>query len=261
MTFQLPPLDLHAHINPKIRPVELERLGAVVFAATRSIDEYASVKNRHDQTTIWGIGCHPSVVGAQREYDPTKFELLLKSTAFVSEIGMDRRSKVPLKEQERVFDSILQNLQAAPRIASIHSSGVPDQVLDALERQPIRGAVLHWWRGNEAQTRRAVKLGCWFSINSAGLKYPNDVASIPLKQIFTETDHPSGDRGSPAPIQPGAVLDVEEALERIYDIGVGVFRGQAWLNMVNLVEKVGVNDLLPTAVQRMIHFAQTSRKD
>lgn len=258
MAPQLPPLDLHAHISAKTGAADLERLGAVVFAATRSLDEYESVRGRRDQVTIWGVGCHPGVVQAQQGFDIGRFASLLASTAFVSEIGVDRRSKVPLEEQERVFASILSTLQGTPRIASIHSSGAPGRVLDALERTPIRGAVLHWWRGDEAQTRRAVELGCWFSINAAGVKYPADVALIQLERIITETDHPSGDRTSAAPRQPGAVDDVEKALAEVYKIDARAVRGKVWTNLVGLVDETDVVGLLPAAVQRMIAFARTN---
>jgi TatD DNase family protein len=255
MTRQLPPLDLHAHVNPNIRSADLERLGAVVFAATRSLDEYESVKNRDDRVTIWGVGCHPEVVGAQGSYDPARFTAMLSSSAYVSEVGLDRRSKVPLETQERVLVSILDILRSSPRITSIHSSGLPSQVLDLLEEHPIRGAVLHWWRGNEAQTRRAIELGCWFSINAAGMKYPDDVSRIPLDRLLTETDHPSGDRRSPAPRQPGAISDIEATLAEINGCTPTAIRGQIWTNFVHLIEEVAIEALLPPPVQRMVAYA------
>lgn len=258
MAPQLPPLDLHAHINTKTRPADLERLGAVVFAATRSLDEYESVRARRDQVTIWGVGCHPGVGQAQHDFDTERFASLLTSTAFVSEIGLDGRSKVPLVYQVKVLTSVLGALQSTPRITSIHSSGMSGRILDALERTPIKGAVLHWWRGSEAETLRAIQLGCWFSINVAGMKYPADVSLIPLERILTETDHPSGDRASTLPRQPGSVDDVEQALARIYSIDVRAVRGQVWANLARLVGETNVEDLLPAAVRRMIAFARAN---
>jgi|GEM_PF-579370 DNAse (tatD family) len=255
MTPQFPPLDLHAHINPEIRPVDLERLGAVVFAASRSLDEYESVMSRCDQVTVWGVGCHPGVESAQRDFDAEKFGSLLASTAFVSEIGLDGRSKVPIDEQERLLDSIFDRLLVERRIASIHSSGASRLVLDALERKPIRGAVLHWWRGDDTQTRRAVELGCWFSINAACMKYPHDVSLIPIERILTETDHPSGDRVSSKPRQPGAVADVEEALARVYRTTAGFIRQQIWRNFARLVNETSTSALLPLPIQRMVAAA------
>lgn len=256
MTPQLPPLDLHAHINPNTSAADLERLGAVVFAATRSLDEYKSVKTRRDQVTVWGVGCHPGVTQAQQDFDAEIFGSLLASSAFVSEIGLDRRSKVSPEEQERVFHSILDRLQSTPRIASIHSSGAPGRVLDALERRPIRGAVLHWWRGDEVHTRRAVELDCWFSINAAGAKHPDDVVQIPVERILTETDHPSGNRASSTPRQPGATTDVEKALAQIYGTTAEVIRHQIWANFARLVDQSSTATLLPAPVQRMVAAAR-----
>lgn len=252
MSRQLPPLDLHAHINPKARPADLERLGAVVFAATRSLKEYESVRNRSDQVTVWGVGCHPGVPEAQKSYDPARFAAFLSSTAYVSEVGLDRRSKVPMDKQARVLSSILDCLDATPRIVSIHSSGASGHVLDVLEQHRIRGAVLHWWRGDAAQTRRAIDLGCWFSVNAAGMSYSADIAAIPLERILTETDHPSGDRGSTPPRQPGAVDDVETGLARIHGTTTDTVRQQIWSNFAGLLDEVAVVDLLPRAVQRML---------
>ncbi len=252
MSRQLPSLDLHAHIDPKARPGDLERLGAVVFAATRSLDEFESVLRRRDQVTVWGLGCHPGIPNAQSAYDPARFAELLASTAYVSEVGVDRRSKVALGAQTEVLASILDCLQTTPRIASIHSSGAPDTVLDALDGRSGRGAVLHWWRGSETQTRRAVELGCWFSVNPAGTKYAADIARIPLDRILTETDHPSGDRHSSLPRQPGAVGEVESALAAIYGIARAAVRQQVWSNLVRLVDEVNVDELLPMPVRRML---------
>ncbi|EPH06983.1 hypothetical protein HMPREF1531_00027 [Propionibacterium sp. oral taxon 192 str. F0372] len=258
MAPQLPPLDLHAHIDPKTRPADLERLGAVVFAATRSLEEYESVMARRDQVTIWGVGCHPGVVQAQQGFNAERFTSLLASTGFVSEIGLDGRSKVPIVDQKKVFTSVLGALQATSRIASIHSSGASDRILDALERTPIQGAVLHWWRGSKTETLKAIELGCWFSVNAAGMKYPGDVSLIPLERILTETDHPSGDRTSTTPRQPGSVDDVEQALAKIYSVDVRAVRGQIWTNLARLVDEMKVEGLFPTAVRRMLAFARAN---
>lgn len=255
MSRQLPPIDLHAHISPKVSPTELERLGAVVFAATRSIAEFESVRSRRDQVTVWGLGCHPGVPEAQGAFDSARFSALLSSTAYVSEVGIDGRSKVPMDTQVKVLSSILESLQGAPRITSVHSSGAPGIVLDVLERHRIRGAVLHWWRGDEGQTRRATELGCWFSVNAAGTKHPADVATIPLDRILTETDHPSGDRGSTPPRQPGAVGAVETALAAVYGTPETAVRQQVWSNFARLVDEVGAAGLLPLPVRRMLTAA------
>ncbi|MGW8484520.1 TatD family hydrolase [Microbacterium sp. NPDC055903] len=248
----LPPLDLHAHISPTIPARDLERLGAVVFAATRSLKEFESTQRRRDAVTIWGVGCHPGVLAAQNEFHQDRFASLLRTTAFVSEVGLDRRSKVPIEAQEATFRAILTVLTVSPRITSIHSSNACDRVLDLLEETPIQGAVLHWWRGTPAQTARAVELGCLFSVNAAGMKHTADIAPIPRDRILTETDHPSGDRSAPALRQPGAVLDVENELARVYEVSPTEMRLRVWRTFNELVLATGVAPLLPAPVRRMI---------
>ncbi|WP_199183256.1 TatD family hydrolase [Cryobacterium sp. Y29] len=231
---------------------DLERLGAVVFVATRSLDEFASTQQRHDAVTIWGVGCHPGVVAAQNAFNAARFAGLVLTTPFVSEVGLDGRSKVPLDQQEATFRAVLHELTKIPRITSIHSSGAPRRVLEALSATPVRGVVLHWWRGTWAETARAVELGCWFSVNASGIKTPADVAHIPLDRVLTETDHPSGDRGTPEPRQPGSVQLVEQALAEIHGMTVADIRQQIWGNFSKLVADVGVEPLLPGPVQRMV---------
>ncbi|WP_082486211.1 TatD family hydrolase [Frigoribacterium sp. Leaf186] len=256
MTPSLPPLDLHAHVRTTIPARDLERLGAVVFVATRSLDEFAATRKRHDAVTIWGVGCHPGVVSAQDTFDPERFTSLVLATSFASEVGLDGRSKVPMAQQEQTFGAILQVLSEHPRITSIHSSGAPGRVLDALAEMPVRGAVLHWWRGTPAQTACAVELGCWFSVNAAGVKYADDVAKIPLDRILTETDHPSGDRGALEPRQPGSVAGVEATLAAIYGVTDSDIRHQVWANFSRLVSETDCEALLPAPIRRMLSAAR-----
>ncbi|RJT76934.1 TatD family deoxyribonuclease [Arthrobacter cheniae] len=256
MTRSLPPLDLHAHISPKTGATDLERLGAVVFAATRTLDEYKSVKDRNDRVTIWGVGCHPGIPEAQSAYDPSKFTELISSSAYIGEVGLDGRSRVSMADQDRVFRSILTHLQQTPKILSVHSSGATGRTLEALEAIRVKGAVLHWWRGTEAQTKRALDLGCRFSVNAANMQHATDLLMIPMNRILIETDHPSGNRSSSSPRQPGSILDVEAGLAKLHGTTTETIRRETWLNFAHLVDEVAVGTLLPHPVQRMLSVAR-----
>jgi TatD DNase family protein len=157
-----------------------------------------------------------------------------------------------MAQQREIFWSILARLRETPRILSIHSSGATKGTLEALEAVRVKGAVLHWWRGTEAQTQRALDLGCRFSVNAANMKAPSDLAMIPLDRLLIETDHPSGDRNSPSPRQPGAIADVEASLARLHGTTPEEIRHQTWVNFSYLVDEVGVHALLPRPVQRML---------
>jgi TatD DNase family protein len=88
--------------------------------------------------------------------------------------------------------------------------------LDLIESQLARKGqvVLHWFTGSKSEARRAVDLGCYFSINCAMLR--NDkgrdlVAALPSDRLLTETDAPFTQVGS----RPTAPIDVKETVEAL----------------------------------------------
>lgn len=246
---RLLPIDLHAHIEPAILARDLVDLRSLVFAATRSLDEAELAQARSDDWTVWGVGCHPGLVGAQRAFTPERFERLISRTAYVSEVGLDGKSRVPMDLQLRTFDAILHALQSSPRITSIHSAGATDKVVRALEARPIQGAVLHWWLGNHDQTIRALQLGCYFSVNVSSIKRRGTLDLIPSDRILAETDHPFGDRRGDAERRPGLVTDVETALAKHYGVDIDTIRMRTWQNLFNLSTATRVTGLLPRPVR------------
>jgi TatD DNase family protein len=94
-------------------------------------------------------------------------------------------------------------------------------ILDLIEQYlpAHRGViVLHWFTGSKAEARRAVQLGCYFSVNAAMLR--NDraralVASLPLNRLLTETDGPFTEiAGNPA--KPSDVAQAVNALASLH---------------------------------------------
>ena len=243
-----PPLDLHAHIDVTIAAEELTALGAVVFVATRTLDEAANAIRRNDVTAIWGVGCHPAVAAAHKKFDADRFAELSAQSPYASEIGLDGGAKVPIEAQRRTFDAILRSLAESPRIASIHSYRATAEVLGCLEAQPVQGAILHWWLGDAEQTARALELGCWFSVNAASVR--KEVFSrIPLDRLITETDHPFGDRRNRASARPGNVASAERAIASEYGLDAAAVRTQMWSNMADLVGEAGCASLLPRPIR------------
>ncbi len=246
---ELPPLDLHAHIDPAISSGELESLGAVVFAVTRSLSEGQQALERGDRATIWGIGCHPGVAKAHKAFRPEMFAELIKQTPFAGELGLDGKSRVPLSVQMATLRDALQVLITNPRIVSLHSHTATEQLLDLLEATPIQGVVLHWWLGDPLQTARAVNLGCYFSVNAASVRHPDHLEGIPIDRLMTETDHPFGDRRGQPPHRPGRVEDVEAAIGRLRGASPRETRIRMWQNLGGLVRETGCSALLPRTVR------------
>lgn len=245
----LPPIDLHAHVDASIAPSELRQLDAVVFAATRSLDEADAAMSRQDEQTVWGVGCHPGLVGVQKAFDRKRFAELIERTAFVSEVGLDGSSRVPMITQQATLAAVLAELQRAPRITSLHSYKATDLVIAALKAQPIKGAVLHWWLGDPSQTRRALELGCFFSINASSVRRADVLEQIPLDHLLTETDHPFGDRRGGRDARPGLVTSVEEGLARHFGVTPNDIRLATWDNLARLTSQAACAALLPRAIR------------
>src|SRR5687767_13021953 len=113
MSANWPPLDTHAHIDVTIPPIELLNLRAVIFAASRSLEESRRALERQpkDLLTIWGLGVHPGVREALDSFEPDAFCALLGRTAYVGEIGLDGKVKSRIGQQREVFASALKLLQ------------------------------------------------------------------------------------------------------------------------------------------------------
>jgi TatD DNase family protein len=258
MSSALPPLDLHAHIDVGIRAGDVRSLDAVVFAATRSLAEARQAQERQDDLVVWGVGSHPGVASSHDSFDPVVFRALIKQTAFVSEFGLEGGGKVSLDHQLATLRDALEVLADEPRITSLHSFRATDQLLDELVLWPVRGVVLHWWLGSAAATRRAVELGCYFSINAAMLRRPGAWRHLPLDRLLAETDHPYGDRAAPGPHRPGNVLPVEHALARLHGLEPTAVRRTLWRNFAHLVDVTGCAPLLSRRIRSYLIVAAAS---
>ena len=245
----LPPLDLHAHVDTAIEASELTALRAIVFAVTRSLDEAEKAIKRSDRTTIWGVGCHPGLVGVQRAFAPTQFQALAEMTPYVGEIGLDGMSRVPMDLQRQTLASALSVLQRNPRITSLHSYKATRELLRLIAEFPQPGLILHWWLGTESETDRAVELGCYFSVNRSSIRRTELLAQIPLDRVLPETDHPFGNRGR-GPQQPGEVGHVEAALAEVHGLARGEIRRRTWRTLASIVRQTRTGRLFPSVIRR-----------
>lgn len=248
----LPPLDLHAHVDTSIDAADLYHLRAVVFAVTRSLKEAQTAVLRQDRGAVWGLGCHPALASSHHSFNPETFSGLLERFAFVGEVGLDGRTRVPLDRQRRTLRHVLQLLAVSPRPVSLHSAGATGAVVDELEATPPSGAILHWWLGNETQTARAIDLGCYFSVNAVGVVgHRRILHNIPLNRLLTETDHPYGDRRT-RPQRPGNVIAVEEAIANHHGISMAQTRRVMWSNFRRLIQQTEAGPLMPNSIRTLI---------
>jgi len=245
----LPPIDAHAHIDTAIDERDLRALRAVVFAVTREPAEWDAAVARRDRHCVWGLGCHPGVPRAFETFDIHRFKQLLGRAPLVGEVGLDGRSKVPMDRQRRVFAAVLRELAEEPRPVTIHSVGASAEVLEELRECPVTGAVLHWWRGSPKQTREAVELGCFFSLNGAEAARPKVLADVPRERVLTETDFPHTQRQDDAARRPGIVSTIERGLGAQWHLEPEAVRWQVWSNLRTLLADTNAARLMPRGVQ------------
>ena len=143
---------------------------------------------------------------------------LLPQARYVGEVGLDAGPRFyrSFEQQKNVFEEILMACSSGRnKILSVHSVRAGKTVLDMIEAHlpPTHGrVVLHWFTGSASEARRAIDMGCFFSINAAMLK--NDrgrkmISSLPTDRLLTETDGPftDDDGGQRGPADVGVALE------------------------------------------------------
>lgn len=165
------------------------------------------------------LGLHPQLV-AERESEVDLWDQYLSQTRYVGEVGLDAGPRFfkSLDAQKRVFQHVLRRCaQAGDKIITVHSNRSAKAVLDHVEAYLPAGrgkVVLHWFTGTKSEAKRALDLGCYFSINAGMLeneRHATMIQAIPLNRMLTETDGPFTRTGE-SPSQPVDVAVVVKGL-------------------------------------------------
>ena len=196
---------------------------------TCSPDDFARAKARFAENPAVYVACglHPRWIadGTCGPRDVEQLCALIARERIIGEVGLDF---LPAYEDSRedqlaAFDRIVRTCaQAGGKVFSIHALQSADCVLDTLERYRATEncqCVMHWFSGSSDQLHRAIKAGCWFSVNSRMLdtKKGREYAQIiPIDRLLLESDLPSqpGESASPATI----AKSLAETLEKLAQI-------------------------------------------
>jgi TatD DNase family protein len=150
----------------------------------------------------------------------------MSKAAFIGEVGLEARSKVPDSDQERVLAGVLHAAASEGVVVSLHSSGRSSRVLDFVEASGCRTAVLHWWGGTPAETERAIALNCHFSVNAA--MRDEVIRALPHDLVMTETDFPATRSRDASISRPGAVGSIESHLAGLWGVDTDRVRESGW---------------------------------
>lgn len=221
-------VDFHCHLDlypdhaDLIEECDREKVATLAVTTTPKAWQRNHQLASGSQMVRAGLGLHPQLI-CERASEIALFEKLLENTRYVGEVGLDAgpRHYRSFEEQERIFARILRACdEQGSKILTIHSIRAASKVLDHLEQHlsPTRvKCVLHWFTGTNAEAKRAIEYGCYFSINSEMLRNPKHralVAKLPLDRLLTETDGPFV-KNDARPLRP---KDVQATVTELADI-------------------------------------------
>lgn len=237
-------VDFHCHLDlyPDHATLieECDREGIATLTVTTTPKAWA--RNRemalHAKHVCVALGLHPQLIG-ERESEFALFERLLSETRYVGEVGLDASPQFykSFSAQERVFERVLRACdEHGDKILTVHSVRSVTKVLGYVEQSltPGRGhVVLHWFTGSLSEARRAVELGCFFSVNSEMLKVSRHralVERLPVERILTETDGPFV-LSNGAAVRPRSVADTVADLALIKGLSTAIMAAQILRNL------------------------------
>lgn len=244
--------DLHCHLDlyqPSPELLARIKLAEFIFAVTTTPLAFEGNRARFGGLAGVEIGCglHPELVENRKSEVSILLEQI-RTTSFVGEVGVDGSSahRHSLPDQTRVFTSVVRACgRAGGRVVSIHSRNAVSPILDILEAEkPVGYPIFHWFSGTPAQALRVVKLGGYFSVNSAAVLSRNGRAwinGVPKHLILTETDGPFYTERE-RPLWPGETTGAISALSDVWKVSLSEAHEQICCNSRNLLKKIGLKE-------------------
>lgn len=187
-------LDLQKNVKAAIEEINANKIYTI--AMTNLPVLYEKEKQQYDSPYIrTALGFHPELIGGYKKYIPLMWEKLSKAR-YIGEVGLDFTDKTYQADQVSFFSELVQRCRKDEnKIISIHSRKAEREVLDVLDDAFSFKAILHWFSGDSNLLDRAVKMGCYFSVNGNMLKsrkIERMLEIVPKNRILLETDSPFG---------------------------------------------------------------------
>lgn len=215
--------DAHLHLDffadPAAFAREANEAGMSLFANSVTPEGYQiTLDATQDVANVrTGLGLHPWWVA---QADLETFDRLLSRTRWVGEVGLDLSPKRPYHElQVHVFRHIATRCASeGNKVMSIHSVRAAEAVLDVLEETGCATTctcVFHWFSGSTEALWRAIRMGCWFSVNEMQARTrraKEQLKLVPAERLLLETDLP------PLEDAKTTVADVIASLTRARDL-------------------------------------------
>ena len=185
------------------------------------------------------LGIHPWWA-AEASLD--EFDECFSRTRWIGEVGLDYSPKRPDHErQAHVFEHVLRRCASVGnKVLSIHSVRAAGPVVRMLEESGClrdNVCIFHWFSGSTDDLWRAIRAGCWFSVNerqAATRRAKEQLKLIPKDRLLLETDLPPQD-------DPGTTVDdivrslatTRQSVERIWGQDIGDTIARNWSSLTS----------------------------
>lgn len=242
-------IDMHCHLDlykdPQKVVLQCKEQDFYILSVTTTPKAWDGTKAlaQDCERIRTSLGLHPQLAH-QRYHEVDLFDELILQAKYVGEIGLDgSKEYAQYKDiQTKVFNHILNTVEkSGGRIMSIHSRGAVDLVLDCLANHQGAGIpILHWFTGTKNQLKRAISMGCWFSVGPAMLvteKGKSLVKEIPKNRILTETDGPFA-RLNRKSLMPWDVQEAIIQLSEIWNTGLDCTDNYLASNLKTMLNKI-----------------------
>jgi TatD DNase family protein len=239
-------LDLFADMESAIAETDAAGIYTLAVTTTPKAWPRNNALARATRHIRAALGLHPQLVG-ERYGEISLWDEYLQDARYIGEVGLDAGPRFynSFELQRSIFTHILQACaKASGKILSVHSVRSAKTVLDLVEHHfPVdRGRiVLHWFTGSKSDARRAVDLGCYFSLNDAMLQNERGrdlVLGLPSDRLLTETDAPFT-RTNGRPTVPSDVAGTVAALSTLRNIDAATMAETIRTNLRALLASAG----------------------
>jgi TatD DNase family protein len=215
-------LDLFKDIDSAVRDADADGIYTLSVTTTPKAWPRNYELTRHTKYVRAALGLHPQLI-AERAAEISLWEEYLPQARYIGEVGLDAGSKYyrSFDLQKDIFTRILKKCaESEGKILSVHSVRCARIVLDLIESHlPSEHGtvVLHWFTGSKSDARRAVDLGCYFSINAMMMKNERGrdlVLGLPRERLLTETDAPF----TQVDDRPATPVDIEATVNTLANL-------------------------------------------
>lgn len=240
-------IDFHCHLDLypdalKLLPVVATRniFTLVVTTSPRAWQTTSQVFAGYNNIKV-ALGLHPEIAD-KKANERALLISRISEAGFVGEVGLDgsRSHQETMLLQELIFSEVLIECErAGGKVLSIHSRNAASRVLDLVEHHCRHSKpVMHWFSGTVQEVRRAIAVGCWFSVGPAMVNNAKGCAilrELPMDRVLPETDGPFATHRR-IPLMPWEAINIIETIVPLWGMTKDRIAVQMKRNLAELVE-------------------------